>query len=52
MTDANVRETPAKGKAEVIEHKSSEFRWTGPSKGKLENLSGKPFEAVIVEFRS
>jgi len=52
ITDANVRETSAGGDAELIQRKAAEFRWCGPSKQKLENLSGKPFEAVIVEFRS
>jgi hypothetical protein len=52
ITDANVRETIAGGKAEVVQRKSAEFRWTGAAKQKLENLSDKPFEAVIVEFRN
>lgn len=52
ITDANVRETPAGGKATVVQQKAAEFRWTGPSKQKVENLTDKPFEAVIVEFRS
>jgi hypothetical protein len=52
ITDANVRETPDGGKAEVAQHKSAEFTWRGPLTHKLENLSDKPFEAVIVEFKS
>jgi hypothetical protein len=52
ITDANVRETSAGGKAEVIQQKAAEFRWSGPAKQQLENLSDKPFEAVIVEFRN
>jgi len=51
ITDANIRETPAAGKAEVVQQKAAEFRWTGPSKQKVDNLSDQPFEAVIVEFR-
>jgi hypothetical protein len=52
ISDANVRETSAAGQSEDIVHKSAEFVWKGPSKTKLANLSDKPFEAVIVEFRS
>jgi hypothetical protein len=52
INDANVRETAATGKTEVVQRKAAEFRWVGPSKQKLDNLSDKPFEAVIVEFRS
>jgi hypothetical protein len=51
ISDADVRRT-AGGKAEVIQHKPAELTWNGPSKNKIENLSEKPFEAVIVEFRS
>ena len=52
ITDAHVREAPAKGKAEVLQGKPAQFRWAGPAKEKLENLSDQPFEAVVVEFRS
>jgi hypothetical protein len=36
----------------MVQQKAAEFRWSGPAKQQLENLSDKPFEAVIVEFRS
>ena len=52
ITDANVAWTTADGKARIAQHKAAEFAWSGPSKDKLKNLSDKPFEAVIVEFRS
>jgi hypothetical protein len=52
ITDADLRETSAAGKAEVVQRKAAEFRWIAPTKQKLENLSDQPFEAVIVEFRS
>lgn len=52
ITEANVREAAAGGKAEVVRQNPAEFRWLGPSKQSVENLSDKPFEAVIVEFRS
>ena len=32
--------------------KAGEFTWRGPFKGKLENPSGEPLEAVIVELKS
>jgi len=51
ISDANVRETSG-GKPEVVVHKPAEFVWKAPAKSKIENLSDKPFEAVIVEFRS
>jgi hypothetical protein len=52
ITDANVRETPDGGEPQLLVKKPAEFKWEVPSKSKLENLSDKPFEAVIVEFRS
>jgi quercetin dioxygenase-like cupin family protein len=52
ITDANIRDTTAGGNAEVVQHKAAEFTWSGPAKHRVENLSDKPFEAVIVEFKS
>jgi hypothetical protein len=52
ITDANVREMQTGGKAEAVQRKASEFRWLVASKDKTENLSDKPFEAVIVEFKN
>jgi len=52
ITDGNVRETSSEGKAEVSPHKAGEFRWSGPSRQRVDNLNDKPFEAVVVEFRN
>ena len=52
ITDANVRDTAADGKAQTATHKSAETLWGGATKHKVENLSDQPFEAVVVEFKS
>jgi hypothetical protein len=52
MTDANTRATYADGKTETIQQKPGQTCWAGPAKLKVENLSDKPFEAVIVEMKS
>jgi len=52
ITDGNVSYTSPNGKVGAMEHKAAEFVWAGPGKRRLQNLSDKPFEAVIVEFRS
>jgi quercetin dioxygenase-like cupin family protein len=52
ITDASVRETSPDGKAAVIEHRAGDFSWEVPSKHKGENLSGQPFEAVVVELKT
>jgi len=52
LTDQNVRETSPGGKAEVARHKAGEFAWSGPSRHKLENLSDKPLEMVLVELKN
>jgi hypothetical protein len=52
ITDQNLRETSADGKSDVLEHKASTFSWNGPCKHSLQNLSDKPFEALIVELKS
>ncbi len=52
MVDQNVRETWGDGKTETLTHKAAEYTWENAGRSKLENLSDKPFEAVIVEFKS
>jgi len=52
FTDQNVRVTSSEGKAEVAQHKVGDFRWSGPSKQKVDNLSDKPLETVIVELKT
>jgi hypothetical protein len=51
MSDANARATYADGKSETMKYRPAETRWSGPAKVKVQNLSDKPFEAVIVEFK-
>jgi hypothetical protein len=52
LTDQNVRETSPDGKAKVTGHKAGDYTWDGPAKYKAENLSDKPFEALVVELRN
>jgi hypothetical protein len=52
FTDQNVRVTSPEGKAEVAQHKVGDFNWSGPSKQKVDNLSDKPLETVIVELKT
>jgi hypothetical protein len=51
MADENARVTWADGKSETRAHKPAEFVWENAGKSKLENLSDKAFEAVVVEFK-
>ncbi|MGD1068565.1 MAG: hypothetical protein ABSB15_00365 [Bryobacteraceae bacterium] len=50
MTDTNARVTHD-GTAETIQQKPAQTRFRGPGKVKVENLSDKPLEAVIVELK-
>ena len=52
ITDQNVRATSPEGKAEVSQHKVGDFTWSGPSKQKVDNLTDKPLETVIVELKT
>jgi hypothetical protein len=52
ITDQNVRETPAGGNAEVMRHQDGSVTWSGPSKQKIDNLTDKPLETVVVELKS
>jgi len=52
MTDQNTSTTPEGGKTEVGSHKAAEASWGGPAKHREENLSDKPFEAVVVELKN
>lgn len=51
LTDQNVRETAPDGKTKVTQHKAGEYGLGGPSKHTLDNLSDKPYEAIIVELK-
>jgi hypothetical protein len=52
FSDQNVRVTSPEGKAEAAQYKVGDFHWSGPSKQKVENLTDKPLEAVIVELKT
>ena len=51
LTDQNFTVTTAEGKVQSVEHKAGEISWGGPAKHKEENLSDKPFEALVVELK-
>jgi hypothetical protein len=44
--------TSSDGKVETVEHKAGEASWGGPAKHQEQNLSAKPFEAVVVELKN
>jgi len=52
LTDQNFQVTGADGKATVVQHKEGEAAWGTPASHKEENLSDKPFEALVVEIKS
>jgi hypothetical protein len=52
ITDQSVRETSPDGKAESARHQDGSATWSGPSKQKVDNLSDKPLETVIVELKT
>ena len=52
ITDQNFRVTTPDGKAETVQHKAGEVGWGQPTRHKEENLSDKPFEALVVELKS
>jgi hypothetical protein len=47
MTDLDARIT-----SETVQRKLGDFNWSGPSKQKIENLSDKPLELVILELKT
>jgi hypothetical protein len=51
LTDQNFTVTTAEGKVQSVEHKAGDISWGGPAKHKEENLSDKPFEALVVELK-
>jgi quercetin dioxygenase-like cupin family protein len=52
LTNQKVRVTSPAGKAEVIERKTGDFSWNGPTGHKVENLDDKPIEEVVVELKN
>ena len=51
LTDQDFQVTSGDGKVERVQHKAGDVSWGGPTKHKEENLSSKPFEALLVEFK-
>jgi uncharacterized RmlC-like cupin family protein len=52
ITDQNSRMTSPDGKTDIAQHKAGEASWGAPAKHREENLNDKPFEAVVIEFKS
>jgi hypothetical protein len=52
ITDQNISETSADGKAEVVQRKAGQYSWRGPGKLKISNLADQPYEAVMVEVKN
>ena len=51
LTDQDFQVTSGDGKVERVQHKAGDVSWGGPTKHKEENLSSKPFEALLVELK-
>jgi len=51
ITDQQFRVTSTDGKVDMPVHKAGDVSWGVPAKHKEENLSDKPFEAVVTEFK-
>ena len=51
LTDQDFQVTSGDGKVEHVQHKAGDVSWGGPTKHKEENLSSKPFEALLVELK-
>ena len=52
LTDQSVRETTPGGKAVAASRQAGDFTWSGPSRQKVENLSDKPLEEIVVELKN
>lgn len=52
LTDQDGRMTSTDGKVDTAVHKAGEASWGAPVTHKEENLMDKPFEAIMVEFKS
>jgi uncharacterized RmlC-like cupin family protein len=52
LSDQNGRMTQPDGKVDTAVHKAGETSWGAPVTHKEENLMDKPFEAIMVEFKS
>jgi len=51
ITDQTFRVTAADGKVDMPVHKAGDVSWGVPAKHTEENLSDKPFEVVVTEFK-
>ena len=51
ITDQQFRVTSTDGKVDTPVHKAGDVSWGVPGKHKEENLSDKPFEAVVTELK-
>jgi uncharacterized RmlC-like cupin family protein len=51
ITGQDIRVTAADGKVDHAQHQPGEVSWGLPAKHTEENLSDKPFEAVVVELK-
>ena len=51
LTDQNTKVTTPDGKVETVQHNAGEVSWGGATKHQEENVNGKPFEGVVVEFK-
>jgi len=52
LTDLDARMTSPEEEAERTQHKLGDFSWSGPSQQKIDNLSDKPLETVILELKT
>jgi len=52
LTEQNFRITPHGGKPEIAKHSPGEVSWGTPATHKEENLSDKPFEAIVTELKN
>jgi len=52
LTDQTFRVTAPDGKVESVHHSAGDVAWGTPLTHKEENLSDKPFEAVVVEIKA
>lgn len=52
LTDQNSRMTSPDGKTDTAVHEAGTASWGGPATHVEKSLSDKPFEAIIVEFKS
>ncbi len=52
LTDQNSRMTTPDGTSTMSVHKAGEASWGGPGKHKEDNVQNKPFEAIVIDFKS